>query len=283
MKKIRRFLFAALLPFVSGCHSNINMPVYPDAEHYLVGNQTYKERITSIDLDWRSGSVTFKADTSIVGASIIEENELREEEKVHTRYVDGKLNIRFWASGYSGACDPQKDKNLFVTFNPSDITTLNLGLTSGTFTADALTAKESIVVSMTSGNSHIGKANAPEFKVNITSGNITVDQLEATKVSSYETSGKISFHSLATSTYDGRMTSGGLDVKFVSLETGSLYMTSGNANITVPEAGASLTLYKNSGSFDIKREHTTVDDRVIIGDGKAQLDISLTSGKATIN
>ena len=74
MKKSLGLLILGLLGLsLTSC---ISGEVYADADKYLAGDQTYDEYITSLDIDWVSGTLTLVEDETIEGVKIVEDTNL---------------------------------------------------------------------------------------------------------------------------------------------------------------------------------------------------------------
>ena len=282
MKKL--FYLLSLFPLCAstGCAAQIHMPVYPDAEKYLIGNQTYEGELHSIDIDWKCDFFTLKEDASINGAIVSEEPiDLIDDQKVHSYYSEGKLNVRFCASGYYGVFN--QTKRLTITFNPTNIKNLNIGLTSGHVEAEHLQASESINVLMTSGETKFGTLEAPNMDISLTSGSFNASTIQATAVKTTLTSGRFAVPSLNSKTFQCHATSGTMDIGLTSLEKGDINLTSGSLTLKIPKAGATATIDKTSGSLRVNREHTQNQNVYTFGNGTTELNLNMTSGSITLN
>lgn len=245
---------------LTSCGTSVGF--YADADKYLSGNQTYNENITSLDIDWISGTLTIVEDESIEGVKIEEETNLtKEKELVHSYFHDGKLNVKFFASGYTKVGFTPYKKDLTITYHPG-ISSINVDLTSGTFNANTLTA-DKVEIDMTSGTSDIGSVVAQDFDVDFTSGKMTVDHIKATN-------------------FDSDVTSGTIQVGFDEISKASFDLTSGNIDMTLPTTGGKVKVNKTSGSINTIRECSVNNNLYTFGDGEASISVSMTSGKLTI-
>ena len=256
----------ALLPLcvagLSLTSCGVSCGVYADADKYLSGNQTYSENITSLDIDWISGSLTLIEDDNIEGVKIEEDtNVTKEKELVHTYLNEGILKIKFFASGHVSAPFFKLKKDLTVTYHPG-IEVIKVDMTSGSFKANTLTA-DKVDIGMTSGFSNIGTITAQEVDTDFTSGSMTIEHVNATS-------------------FDSDITSGSLKVKFDEISKASFDMTSGSIDMTLPESGGKVKASKTSGRIITERECTVSNNLYTFGEGSADIKVSMTSGKITI-
>lgn len=235
---------------------------YANADKYLVGNQTYAEEITAIDIDWISGSVTLVEDETITGVKVEEVTDLtKEKEWVHSYIDNGKLMIKFFASNTWCSKMFGYKKELTVTYHPG-LESVNIDLTSGSLKATKMTAKE--------------------VDIEMTSGNAKIDNIIADKVDADLTSGDIEIKNVAAKEFDADLTSGTITVGFTSINKGSFDLTSGNINMTLPEAGGTVKVSKTSGSVSTERECSVNNNIYKFGTGEADIKVSMTSGKLVI-
>lgn len=254
------FLMPLLGLSLSSCGTSIG--TYPDADKYLVGDQTYGENISSLDIDWVSGNLTLVEDRSIEGVKVEEKTDLTDEkERVHSYLNNGQLNIKFFASGYRRTSFTGFKKDLTVTYHPG-ITNIDIDLTSGNLKADSLTA-DKIDLEMTSGSSNVGRISAKEVDVDFTSGNLGIGHLSA-------------------NTFDAEMTSGTIKVVFDEISKASFDLTSGSIDMTLPSAGGKVKVAKTSGSVNAVRQCSIENNLYTFGDGDADIKVEMTSGIVTI-
>jgi DUF4097 and DUF4098 domain-containing protein YvlB len=258
--KIAFFTLGLLTLPLAGCGTN--MSIYPNADKYLAGNQEYSENISSLDIDWISGSLTLVEDASIEGVKIEEVTNMTEEKGlVHSYLNDGELKIKFFASGYRAhVFNLQKD--LTVTYKPG-LTKINIDLTSGSLNAE--------------------KVTATTFELDMTSGSTKINNLVADEVETDSTSGSIEITNMTTKNMKADMTSGTYTVGFTSIEKASFSLTSGSVNMTLPEDGGVVKVDKTSGSVITDRECIISDNTYTFGSGTADIKVSMTSGKLKIH
>lgn len=257
----------------------VSFDYYPDADKYLVGTQYYDGELKTLDIDWISGSVTLIQDETADQITVKEDNNLNDDRKVHSYFHDGILSVKYCKSGLRFGNVKSIDKQLFVTF-PS-LETLDLGITSGSANIeklDATTAK----IRITSGDLNLGQINVDDFKVGMTSGKVSIASLNTKKADFDSTSGKITIDTLNTVEADFDSTSGPIKVNVEKADKLSFDVTSGNIDLTIPEAGAKITLKKTSGKFTSTREHTSENNVYTYGDGSCAISIHVTSGNVTI-
>lgn len=260
---MKKLLSTILLGFIGiSLSSCTNYGIYDDADKYLVGNQTYNENITSLDIDWVSGTLTIVEDETITGVKIEEETNLtNEKELVHSYLDNGELKIKFFASGYSKFGFTSFKKNLTLTYHPG-FTDIEIDLTSGTLNANSLTA-DKVDVDLTSGSANIDKITANEVDVDFTSGRTTINHINANE-------------------FDSDMTSGSMTVAFDKVNKASFDFTSGSIDMTLPSDGGTVKVNKTSGSVNAIRECTVNNNIYKFGEGSADIDVGMTSGKLTI-
>ena len=237
--------------------------VYANANKYLAGNQTYEQEITALDIDWISGSVTLVEDETITGVKIEEVTDLTNEKELVHSYIDnGKLMIKFFASGHRCSKIFGYTKDLTVTYKPG-LEKINIDLTSGSLKASSVTANE--------------------FELDMTSGNAKIDNVTANKVDTDLTSGEIEMKKVTAQELDADLTSGTFTVGFNSINTASFGLTSGKINMTLPEDGGTVKVSKTSGTINTNRECSVNNNTYKFGTGSADIKVSMTSGKLTIN
>ena len=261
MNSIKRLLAISMIPLMSVSLSSCSFyGVYADADKYLVGSQDYEGELKDLDIDWVSGSVALIEDSSASKISIKEENELPDEQRVHSYFHDGTLNIKYWASGYRNFSFRTPIKNLVVTY-PS-LENIKVNITSGVLVSESLTAK-SATFRLTSGKIVLKAIKADSLKANMTSGTTEIDDLDV-KEGSFG------------------CTSGTYLIKKSQAESLSFDMTSGKIDLAIPENGATIDFHKTSGSYHSDKEYTTVDKKFVYGEGTTQIKIRVTSGAVYI-
>ena len=274
------FILSLFLIVLSSCKSgNVRGEVYKDSEKYLAGNQTYNESIKKLDLSWSMGKVTLIQDVNVQAIEIIEENELEDKYKVHTYLNDGTLYVKFWESGAKGFV-LGTDKYVTIKY-PSAVELIDIVVTSGTLEADYLASKKIDVV-RTSGTTKINKIEADELLYTQTSGNTNIQELSCEKAQMHSTSGRVIINKIDCEMFNLVYTSGGINLKFNTAVTVNVSGTSGTQTIALPESGASVHYHVTSGSFRCSREGREEDHLIVIGDGDAQFDLSVSSGNIVI-
>ncbi len=274
------FILSLFLIVLSSCKSgNVRGEVYKDSEKYLAGNQTYNESIKKLDLSWSMGKVTLIQDVNVQAIEIIEENELEDKYKVHTYLNDGTLYVKFWESGAKGFV-LGTDKYVTIKY-PSAVELIDIVVTSGTLEADYLASKKIDVV-RTSGTTKINKIEADELLYTQTSGNTNIQELSCEKAQMNSTSGRVIINKVDCEMFNLVYTSGGINLKFNTAVTVNVSGTSGTQTITLPESGASVHYHVTSGSFRCSRDGREEDRLIVIGDGDAQFDLSVSSGNIVI-
>lgn len=261
MKNKIAFITLGLMTLsLASCGTSIGL--YADSDKYLAGNQNYSENITSLDIDWVSGSLTLVEDATIEGVKVEEVTNLTDPRGfVHSYLNDGELKIKYFASGYrSHVLRLQKD--LTVTYKPG-LAKINIDLTSGSLNAESVTSTK--------------------FNLDMTSGSAKIANLVADDVDADATSGSIEITKLTTKNFDTDMTSGTFTVGFVSVEKASFDITSGIINMTLPDNGGIVKVTKTSGTVNVNRECTISNNTYTFGTGTADIKVTMTSGKLKIN
>lgn len=283
MKHFRLLGLLLAIPFLCGCYNSTGGGTYADADKYLVGNQTYVSSIDSIDIDWAFGKVTLISDESITGAIVKEENNLIDDEKVHSYLKGSELLIKFFASGHRASNINSKDKELYLTYNPNDIKVFDIGSTSARVVLPKLVASEEVKLFLTSGDVSVEGIDSPKTDIYLSSGSVKIHELTSNELSIKATSGTVDIRNIHVGEIDTNMTSGNLSLQLDEFTRGQFDMTSGEANITLPDDGAVVTIHKTSGTVISSREHTVSGDQYIFGTSEAKIDINITSGKVIIS
>ena len=283
MKRLNFLGLLFVIPSLLGCYNSTSIGTYEDADKYLAGNQTYDSLVTKINIGWTFGKVTLVRDTSIAGAKLEEENDLPDEEKVHSYLKGTELLVKFFASGHRAYNMNTKDKELVLTYNPNEITDFNISLTSGTLVAPTLVATNKVYLSFTSGVGIIEGIYAPDTNISLTSGNVTIDSLSVTnKALISATSGKVGIKDIFCNELDVDMTSGKVSLEFNTFKKSLIDMTSGDVNVKLPDDGAIVNIHKTSGSIKVDREHIVNGEKYTFGDSDSEMNIKITSGSVTV-
>ena len=245
---------------LAGCGTR--MSVYADADKYLAGNQTYEEAITDLDIDWISGSVILVEDATITGVKLEEVTDLtNEKELVHSYLNNGKLMIKFFASGHYCTKLTGYKKELTVTYHPG-LANVNIDITSGSLSAESITATK-VNIDMTSGSAKVNKVIAEDIDIDLTSGSIEMNNI-------------------TTNTFDADLTSGTITSGFTLVNNADYDLTSGKINLTLPIDGGSVKVSKTSGKVNTERECIVNQNTYTFGTGAANFKVSMTSGTLNI-
>ena len=259
-KQIALCLLGFMSLSLTSCGTHVGH--YANADKYLAGNQTYTEEITSLDIDWISGSVTLVEDETITGVKVEEVTDLeKEKEWVHSYIDNGKLMIKFFAANTWCSRLFDYTKELTVTYHPG-LESVKIDLTSGSLKAESITATD-VDIDMTSGKANINKIVADSVDTDLTSGNIEINNITAKE-------------------FDADLTSGTITTGFTAIEKADFDLTSGKINLTLPSYGGTVKVSKTSGGVKTERE-CSIDNNVYkFGTGLANIKVSMTSGKLTI-
>lgn len=263
---MKSFFKTLILPLLSltSCLSISRYDSYPDANKYLVGNQEYKENISSLDIDWLSGNLVLIEDSTIEGVKVEEYTNLtKDEEKVHSYLNNGELKIKFFASNYHRLLrNSNYKKDLVITYKPK-LTNLKIELTSGSCTAANLTPSD--------------------CNINITSGNIEINNIVSNTIHLDGTSGNMELNKIETKEFYSDITSGDLNTAFASVEKAKMSLTSGDIDLTIPTSGGKVKVSKTSGLVTTNRQCTINNGEYTFGSGESIIEVSMTSGRLTIN
>lgn len=240
-----------------------SMGIYKDADKYVSGNIEYSDvEVNNIDIDWISGSLTLVEDESATGITIKEETNLTDaDDLVHSYYHDGILSVKYFASGHTCSRTNVK-KDLTITYKP-DLDYLRVDLTSGKLNAENIHAT-TFVLDMTSGDSKIKNLVSNDVDIDATSGTVEIDKLTGKKL-------------------NVDITSGTIKTVFDTIETAKYDLTSGKIFMTLPVDGGTVKVSKTSGSVTANRECSINNDTYKFGTGSADIKVSMTSGKLTID
>ncbi len=283
MKRFKLLTLLLAIPFLCGCYNSAGGKIYPDADKYLVGNQTYASSVNNINIDWAYGKVTLISDETITGAIVKEENNLPEVEKVHSYLRGSDLLIEFFASGHRASNIDSKDKELYLTYNPNDIKTFDIGSTSATLILPKLVAKEKVEITLTSGDVLVEGINSPKTNIVLTSGVVNIKELSSDALSVKATSGTVDIKDIHVQELNAKMSSGNLSLSLSEFVKASFDMTSGNANFSLPSDGAIVNIHKTSGTVVASRECTISGDQYIFGTSESKMDINITSGTVVLS
>ena len=280
MKKLFSLLFLTLFSLsLTGCGTSIGF--YSDADKYLIGNQTYSESISSLDIDWLSGKLTLVEDETIQGVKIEEETDLtNEKELVHSYLKDGELKIKFFASGHRKMGFTSFKKDLTVAYHPG-IAIIEIDITSGYLNAESITA-DKINIELTSGSSKIGTIISKDIGIDFTSGNMTIENVATDNFDAEMTSGDMTVTHINANTFDADMTSGDIKVGFDDISEASFDITSGKIDMTLPSSGGKVKVDKTSGRVNAIRQCSVDNNLYKFDDGIANIKVNMTSGTLTI-
>jgi len=251
---------------------------YENADKYLVGSQSYEGEINALNVNWYAGKITIVSDATMEGFSVIENNELEDDKKVHSYVADGVLNVEFWKSGLISTCK-SIEKN--VTISVPALDSIDISSTSGGIFADYLSAS-TIEINKTSGTLSVGQMVSSIVDISSTSGSIEIEHIDTKSMSINSTSGSVGLHDMKVSNLDINSTSGSTDIDINEADTININKTSGSTEIKLSSEGATLSHKKKSGSFSTKLEYLVKGGKYIFGDGKTIINITTTSGSLRV-
>lgn len=282
------FLFA-LLFFVGACgetftKSNMDYPVYENADEYCIGDKTYENNgeISSVNVDWGIGRVTLKHGDEFSIKELF--SDLKEDKKVRSAVFGDELKIKFWKSGYSDKCDGRfGEKDVEITFpvgvnlvlngvacvftsSALNVKTIKTGCISGKFESDEITA-ESLKSSVTSAHFSVCKLNATEAEISSISGNVKIGEFNGKKLNAESTSGNVEAGLNSCESFFASTVSGNVKIELLNAEN----------------AGAIITFSTLSGKFKAQSDFVKKGDDYVFGGGLCKITVETTSGNLSVN
>ncbi len=265
MKKIFYIFISLIMIFlVTGCISTVSIGYYKDSDKYLVGSQEYTGELSTLDVDWVSGTLTLIEDETSEKITITEENDLEDDKKVHSYFNNGTLYVKFAKSGLHASIDNKK-KNLEIRYK--DVKTL--------------------LVTLTSGECKVNKINAEDFKLVVTSGSFKADEITSKDVRITLTSGSTTINELSTESLSYNHTSGSCYMSLKKCDNASFDMTSGRVELEIRDDIATKVVFKKvSGSLKSDKTFTKVGNEYTFGpmdkEVTSNIDFDVTSGTLVI-
>lgn len=302
MRKSVLFLCIVLACLSCGCR-NRSLQIsntYKDSEKYQAGSFSYRASdIDRISIEYNSGDVTIVQSDSAT-LNVTETGlSLSDAQKVHW-YLDGRtLRIKFCKSGFTGTFLMNSKKltveipagigiDAAVTSGNIAFATdieaqeLNIAATSGSIGAMALRS-DSLNAAMTSGTFRAERIETGEAAFGVTSGSIFIDTLIADKADLGGVSCRVEVTVAIVDEVRVGCTSGNVKIGLASCRKAEIECTSGNIDITaLPADGATVQYARTSGSLKASG-YSTVDGKLVFGQGGCQLKVGTTSGDLSIS
>lgn len=253
-------IFAMLLLLSScffvkkGMPSSINYGEYDDADKYNSGKFSYSPSgIKRVEIDWIAGelsAVVTESDT----LSVSENGDSLDENAQLHYYSDGKtLFIKYCASRYKGAIDPEQ-KKLSIEL-PRGIE-LEIVSVSADVYSDELDMKE-ISISSVSGNTALTSATAENIRISTVSGDVHISDARALDELCFESvSGNIKNSLAKARSIESDSVSGDIELVILDAEDIDIDTTSGNVTLILSEGiGIDLDFSTVSGKLSTAPEH----------------------------
>lgn len=269
MKRSAKLFIILASAVIAFCFAGCVMlsDTYKNGDEYSAGNTEFDgSRIKSLDISWRSGSITVsRHDKDTVTVTESCGSDLKKEQEVHT-WLDGKvLHIQFCKSG-----EPfffkMSEKKLEIKI-PRDMELDELSCSSA------------------SGDMFFEDIAADTINCASASGDITIEQKgESSSIKAAASSGDIDITSDKTDKIEANSSSGEIVLRLNSMpaETEAA-SASGDVKLFVPEnVDFTAKVAAASGDFDSDMPLVKEDGRYISGDGSNKINISTASGDISI-
>lgn len=276
---------------------------YPNADKYTAGDRDFSEKVSSIEIDWSSGSVDVEyQDSDKVSVKETADKSLKESEQVHT-WLDGEtLRIQFCESGIVSTGDSGNKKLSVKIPKDTQLRVLGLDASSCEYTFDSIAA-DSIDIDVSSGDGHIKDCTAKSFELDASSGD-----LEATlkgscdSINTDSSSGTVSITADSVGTIDCDSSSGKINITAseansfkASTSSGTVTTawgavpssmnidtSSGDVSITLPEkSDFTANIDTATGDIDSTLAFKQEGSKYICGSGKNKIEIDTASGDIT--
>ena len=305
VKKITAAMTAlVMLGSLGSCMSVRIGNTYENAEKYTAGDREFSEKVSSIMIDWSSGSVNVEyQDSDKVSVTETCNKELKGSEQVHT-WLDGEtLRVQFCESGYIFKADSVEKKLDIKIPKDSALTVLDLDGASCSYTFDSISA-DCIDVDVSSGDGKIMSCTARTFDVDSSSGNLELtqkgssDSIEtdsssgnvvitaetAGSVDCGSSSGKISITASEAKNIKASASSGSVTASLSAMpESIKISTSSGSVDLTLPEnADFSADIDTATGGIDTGIPMKKKGDTYISGSGSNEIEIDTSSGDITL-
>ena len=263
----------------------------------------FSSSIDTIDIDYMSGDIDLKCDTTdTVTIKETTNKSVDEKMKVHS-WVDGTtLYIRFCASS-KGLDFNDIEKKLELTL-PADVTLSDLiiNVSSGDVTAKGFTAN-SVETSSSSGGVALD-CTSKDIKMEASSGGLSLSQHgDSDNISLVASSGSIKADVENADMMDITVSSGDVDFSGTKVKDFEFVASSGEGKFTFAEAPENSEFTASSGDIDIYvpeksdltviSEHSSGDfdydlsfekngDKYVCGSGTNKMSVTTSSGDAKI-
>ncbi|MDO4483676.1 MAG: DUF4097 family beta strand repeat-containing protein [Clostridia bacterium] len=276
-----------------------------DDKAYQIGDAEITDVIDTIDIGWSSGSVTVvPAKGKNITLTEVITGTVTDEKRMHWQ-VEGKtLRIRYSAPGMNITLPMNCEKRLTVAVPENvQLTGLSISSASAQVNVEGIAA-DRMALASASGRLDI-TADARDMSISTASGKVvlkqqgTMDSLALSTASGKveadlahvkdaamsSASGSFVIKAGAAETLTVQTASGKINCSFASTpKKVRLECTSGDVTLAMPEAnGFTARVETGSGSFDTGIAVRKQGKTYLCGDGKAEIDISTTSGDVFIS
>ncbi len=285
MKKIFAVLIAVVLMLsFSSCGYNnhnkykTNYKNYSDKEKYTAGNFEYEaSKISEIDLNWVSGSITLVESDSDTLSVYENGTELNEHQKLHWKIENNVLTIHFCESGYVGDFIGE-NKKLTVEL-PKNIDVCVSSVSAGVF---AETLEQKVVdIDMVSGDVVINKVICPDISIVGVSGEVELNNVTSDEVEINVVSGDVKALLASCDRLDIESVSGKIEVTSSNARKMTFNTVSGKVLLTLNNLGATVSTKTTSGDINVDGAKVS-GKNYVFGDGAAIVTIKTVSGNMTV-
>ncbi len=283
MKKriIQLFLIFVLTLTLTSCKSRVGCEKYSDAKDYKVGDQTYKETISKVEIDWSCGEVKIVESTNSTIKITESDQNLKYDKKVHSLVKDGVLYVKFWKSGLRSDIESEKK---FITIQVPSGKEMNIDSISADVISDKLTGSN-INIKTVSGNINIKEVKTKTCDISTTSGDVSLNKVTSSTKFDIETvSGKLNIGSLISKNITANSVSGDVKMELESFTNIEIKVTSSKVNLLVTnDFSATLTYKTTSGKLNTSLDYRTSGSKRIFGEGTCNIYVKSVSGNLNIN
>ena len=269
MKKIIAIVsLVTVLAFsLTGCMTLRNIPfgnTLTNADKYTAGDRTITDKVTGIDIDWASGSVTVKphdADTIEIHETL-SRDDISDDERVQS-WVDGTtLRIAYQKTSSASLISINNVKKDLEVLVPASYAYSFLDI-------DAASAAVNIEGIDTDG-----------LAVSVASGETVIIDTRAEKADLSSASGSMTMKGCTADTLEIDTASGAQKLSFSAApKKADIHSASGDVEILLPkDAGVTAKINTASGKVSYDLPMTKEKNRYIAGDGSAEFEIDTASG-----
>ena len=307
MKKIIAVVsLVTVLAFsLTGCMTLRNIPfgnTLVNGEKYTAGDRTITDKVTGIDIDWASGSVTVKphdADTIEIRETV-SPDDISDDERVQS-WVDGTtLRIAYEKTksvSLFSINNVKKDLEVLVPASASysflDVDAASAAVSIEGMDTEGLAVNaasgEVVIKDTRAGKAELGSASGSMTMKGCTAGTLEIDTASGTlnidcdagELDFSAASGKIFYETDApVDRIRTSSTSGAQKLSFFAApKKAEIQSASGNVEILLPkDAGFSAKIDTASGKVSYDLPMAKEKNRYIAGDGSAEFDIDTASG-----